>query len=271
MEKSPLWYDSLSGSEMAQKLYFINDALYVHRILKTKYVQDFLKRPNKCKCVKLSCCIEKIFSYASQSKEMKIENFKCFSCCENCDNEVQNSKVQPKESNLLPTSANKKRQVFRQISGGSSSSSLEAEDKIKEIKANEILEPVLENSRCTVQSIDDFFESMHLSSISIANRFIDRSLNSKAKIIENKSYPQIKSVIKDKSNLKIDENKKTKTVRFHDAKHGFYPIKIQEWQENLREPIYSLENSLNNPEWQFEKSKNDYELTKSRRSSLSSL
>lgn len=57
--------------------------------------------------------------------------------------------------------------------------------------------------------------------------------------------------------------KKSKNVTFYDEKHGFICVPIAQWQEDLREPVYS-KSKISAAEWKTEVVKNEYEETKLR-------
>ncbi len=148
-----------------------------------------------------------------------------------------------------------------------SSSSSEDEEPVVKVPINQ-----LEGS--LVSSIDDFFNVVHIS-----RQFKARTLT------KNKSKPthvqqseekiplsELRSTIKNHQQLGLNNTnsksqggggKKEKCVRFYDPRKGFYPVQLKEWQDNLREPVYSSDTTVSNPEWQNETSKNDYPFTKS--------
>lgn len=88
--------------------------------------------------------------------------------------------------------------------------------------------------------------------------------------ISSQSLP-LKSMLKQNERKKPGKSvQKSHNVTFYDEKFGFQTIKLEEWQENFRDPVYS-KSKLLPTEWKTEVIKNDYEYTKELIKSLKEL
>ncbi len=175
-----------------------------------------------------------------------------------------------KISILNPTEASN-HDTFRMKTGSSSCSSLDKDEDDDPALEKDVSEkvnlPKAEES--VVESIDDFFNIMDVKNKKVSRfklKSTVKSMNAFNKCVE------LRKVIKNLEDCQTHEvermKKRTeKCVRFLDERKGFYLLPDQ--QEDLREPVYSVNSSVNNPEWRFDKSKNDYSITKARRESLS--
>jgi len=177
-----------------------------------------------------------------------------FSCCQSCEGPIQ--------SETMPVMKKPYEEPFRMKTGSSSCSSLEQDE---DERANSL---TLQNSS-VVQSIDDFFNVMNLTSQKDAQLKVQ---SSRRRLSTFDRCVKLRGVIRNFESYQPDRGEKEKkraekSVRFLDPRKGFYVLPDE--REDLREAVYSVNSSVNNPEWCADKSKNDYSITKARRESLS--
>lgn len=267
MSTLPDWYKYFNLLDIKKRFDFVNDALEASQLLRDPSVQQFLNNTSECTCYRLTCCLTTLYDHAKNTdNESQIMNFKQLTCCHGCSMKANQT---PVKSNGSPSMSSKLKET---TTNRLSSNSSDDEEPIAKVPIN----PFEGN---LVKSIDDFFNVVHIS-----RQFKARTLKSKQSTKKATELPpenkiplfELRSTLKerhhqlsmgtnDRSHAVNGSGKKEKCVRFYDPRKGFYPVPIKEWQENLREPVFSIDTTLNNPEWHKETSKNDYTFSKSQR------
>ena len=255
------WFMYFNDIQVINRHEFLSNTLRASNLLRDKSVQKFFsKHATNCDCLNLSnpfkCCIEKMFLILQDLKNIDLEFFDNLAnnyCCLNCEdcNKIQEE--------IHETNNEHDAQEARNAFKLKKSSSESVDNEVNFVQSENFDKPNI-----SIQSVDDFFNNMSISKknvSSIGKNEMAEKLNNKSNSIKTKS-----ALKKSKSNTPV---KKRKNVTFYfDPKYGFMPLEIPEWQENLREPVYSASSKVNNPAWRMEPNKNEYDFTKSLRENL---
>ena len=211
------------------KDYIFEKFLQAIDILNDSDVKNVLKKFysfENCQCIteknSLKCCL----------KILNKSNLSTIECCKKC---YFQRTIKPEhfddESKIQKAKDKFRRSFFGELissteSGGSSSSDGQDENEITEQKLNSE-----ENSKIN-----------HVPKLEL------NSATPRKAIIKKSSTSHVN--VKQENSKKLGNNSARKSVTFiEDPKHGLIPVEIPEWQEKLREPVYSKKYMPSLPEW----------------------
>ena len=269
-EKSkPKWFIYFNDMKITNRLEFISNTLRASNLLRDACVQKFFsKHAANCDCLNLSnpfkCCIEKMYSILHDLDNLDLkffDNLENNYCCLSCQGGGNKTEDEIPATNN-DHDAQEARNAFKLKKSSSDSSNKDSFDNQVNLIQSE--------SNISIESLDDFFNNMNVSTKSKNNSIGKNKVTEKHQEVftageDTKMNSNSKSVLK-KSKYNTPSVKKRKNVTFYlDPKYGFVPLEIPEWQENLREPVYSASTKVTNPEWRMEPTKNEYDFTKSLR------
>jgi len=235
-----------------EKFLQANDLLNESDIKYTLKRFDSLKASCACVSMKnsLKCCL-KVLNEKKMNKSNVSVDILEYSCCKKCQAQQQ-GQIKPEYCYDDERKIKKAKDKFRRSFFGdvisSTDSSEDGQEELEDEKGTLVENNVNSNLVDNEKSLD---ENLKISAPSVPTLDLNPPTNFKA-IIKKSNFNNgdKKHGPEHSATNKNGVQSARKTVQFiEDPKFGLVPVKIPEWQENFREPVYSRKFSTSLPEW----------------------
>jgi hypothetical protein len=236
-----------------EKFLQANDLLNESDIKYTLKRFDSLKTSCACVSMKnsLKCCLKVLNEKKLNKSNASMDIFE-YSCCKKCQTQQQGQFI-PEYCYDDERKIKKAKDKFRRSFFGDVISSTDSSDGQEEIEDEKEKETLVENNVNSnlfheAKSMD---ENLKISGPSVPTLDLNPPTNYKT-IIKKSNFNNTdkKHGSENSATNKNGVQSARKTVQFiEDPKHGLVPVKIPEWQEKFREPVYSRKYSTSLPEW----------------------